>query len=556
MSPAAFCDFDPGQYLVIGPNVGPLQYYSHLPVIVLALALAFFVLFSNRRLVGWVFFSTILSFVLWVFFDSVIWATNRSDVIMFMWSLQILIEPLVYFGSFYLLFLLLKGEDVPFRQKLVWSLLYLPLVLIVPTEYALSGFDLSVCLANETIFSYYSYVIEILLVGWTLILAIRSYRGVASDERGKVLLLTTGVLLFLAAFSWGNIVGSLTEDWDLAQYGLFGMPIFTLFLVYGIVRYKTFNVRLVGAVALVFGLMALTFGLLFVNDPTVFRGVSIATFIASVIFGVMLIRGVNREVRQREKIEELAHTLETANERQETLIHFIGHEVKGFLTKDAGAFAALVEGDLGQLPETAKPFVASALAQSRAGADSVGNILKASNLKRGTVTYIKAPFDLKALVAGAVEKARASAEQKGLKIEFVSDEGLYQMLGDASQLNDHVLRNLIENSINYTPAGSITVSLKNEGGKLVFAVKDTGVGISAEDKKRLFTEGGHGAESQRVNVHSTGYGLYIAKQITEAHGGTIRAESEGAGKGSTFIAEFPSTAQAGGVAPARTVESK
>ena len=83
------------------------------------------------------------------------------------------------------------------------------------------------------------------------------------------------------------------------------------------------------------------------------------------------------------------------------------------------------------------------------------------------------------------------------------------------------------------------VSLKRDGTKIVFAVKDSGIGITEEDKKRLFTEGGHGEDSQTVNVHSTGYGLYIAKQIAIAHGGAIRAESEGADKGSTFIVEFP-----------------
>ena len=70
-------------------------------------------------------------------------------------------------------------------------------------------------------------------------------------------------------------------------------------------------------------------------------------------------------------------------------------------------------------------------------------------------------------------------------------------------------------------------------------MKDTGIGITEEDKTRLFTEGGHGKDSQTINAHSTGYGLYIAKQITLAHGGTIRAESEGEGKGTTFFVELP-----------------
>jgi signal transduction histidine kinase len=128
---------------------------------------------------------------------------------------------------------------------------------------------------------------------------------------------------------------------------------------------------------------------------------------------------------------------------------------------------------------------------------------------------------------------------KGLALIFTTDDLSYQMTGDKAQINDHILRNLIDNSINYTPSGSVAVSLKKDGNKIIMATKDTGVGITDEDKKRLFTEGGHGKDSQKINAHSTGYGLYIAKQITEAHGGTIRVESEGEGKGSTFIVEFP-----------------
>ena len=74
-----------------------------------------------------------------------------------------------------------------------------------------------------------------------------------------------------------------------------------------------------------------------------------------------------------------------------------------------------------------------------------------------------------------------------------------------------------------------------------FSVEDSGVGISPEDMQKLFTEGGHGAESRKVNVDSTGYGLYIAKSVVEAHRGRIWAESEGVGKGSRFVVELPTT---------------
>jgi len=312
---------------------------------------------------------------------------------------------------------------------------------------------------------------------------------------------------------------------------LFLLP-FIFMTFYAIYKHHLFNLKVITTALL--GFMVTVFSFVNILFSTQLSGI-----IVNVTAFTIVLVGSIRIVRDTLSLKNLSDELAETNARQETLIHFIGHEVKGFLTKDAGVFSALVDGDFGALPEVLKPFVTRALLESRSGADSVAQILKASNLKKGTVTYAKTPFDLKALVTGAVEKGKLSAEQKGLTLTFATDAGPYTMVGDGPQIADHVLRNLIDNAINYTPAGTITVSLKNENGRIIFAVKDSGIGITDEDKKRLFTEGGHGKDSQKVNAHSTGYGLYIAKNITEAHGGTIRAESEGEGKGSTFIAEFP-----------------
>ncbi len=241
------------------------------------------------------------------------------------------------------------------------------------------------------------------------------------------------------------------------------------------------------------------------------------------------------------ELTRLKKELERINEQQETLMHFIGHEVKGFLARDSAVFAALSEGDFGQLSETMKPVILHALEQSRDGALSVTNILTASNQKKGTIIYTKEPFDLKALVAEAVEKAKSMAEDKGLVLSFSADDSgdPFTFSGDKEKIDNNVFRNIIENAIHYTPSGSITVTLNKEADKFVFTIKDTGMGIDEEDKKHLFTEGGHGRDSQQINIHSTGYGLFIAKQVTEAHGGSIRAVSDGVGKGATFIVEFP-----------------
>ena len=128
-------------------------------------------------------------------------------------------------------------------------------------------------------------------------------------------------------------------------------------------------------------------------------------------------------------------------------------------------------------------------------------------------------------------------EAKGLK--FIEDikEGNYATQGDPFWLKE-VVNNFIDNAGKYTRAGSVTVTLGRKENELVFSVKDTGVGLTEEDKKILFTEGGRGKDSIKVNVDSTGYGLYSVKLIVEAHKGRVWAESAGAGQGSTFFVEL------------------
>ena len=83
------------------------------------------------------------------------------------------------------------------------------------------------------------------------------------------------------------------------------------------------------------------------------------------------------------------------------------------------------------------------------------------------------------------------------------------------------------------------MDISKNGSIVRFEIQDTGVGISASDMQKLFTEGGHGEHSKEVNKDSTGFGLSIAKQIVDAHGGKVWAESAGPGTGSRFIVELP-----------------
>ncbi len=238
------------------------------------------------------------------------------------------------------------------------------------------------------------------------------------------------------------------------------------------------------------------------------------------------------------ELARLKQELEVVNKQQENLLHFISHEIKGYLTKSEAAFAAITEGDYGAVSDELKSMSGAALMDVRKGVRTVMEILDASNLKKGTVSFKSLDFDFRSAVQTIVTEQENAAQEKGLVLELQITGGTYQMKGDEEKIREHVIRNLIDNAIRYTPKGTVHVELSDGDGKIRFSVKDSGVGITPEDMKRLFTEGGHGKDSIKVNVHSTGYGLFIAKQIVDTHGGKIWAESEGNDKGSRFIVEF------------------
>ncbi len=508
--------------------------------------LGFSVYFSDRKSVtsrAFLFFSLMTAF-----WGTLTYAEYRVPPDLGLWFLRASLFFAVWQAySLYLFFAAFPERDytLQFVQRYVLvpivamtSLLTLtPYVLDHVAQLAPNGSIASI--KNGPAFLLFG-IVSVTLVIWGLVVFFQKMNAVHGVARRPYVEIQIGTFLTFAFIITFNFI--LPAFFSVAIFvvfsSLFVFP-FIAFASYAILRENLFNIKVIATSTLVFILAIISFSEIIFSDtlPLIFFRTSV--FILILIFGINLIKSVIREVEQREKIQKLAEELEKTNERQEGLIHFIGHEVKGFLTKAAGTFASLSEGDFGTLPETMRPLVEHALAETRQGADSVATILKAANLKKGTVTYVKEPFDLKALVADAVDKEKMAAEKKGLALTLTADDAEYQMTGDRAQINDHVLRNLIDNSINYTPSGSINVSLKREGDKIVFAVQDTGVGITDEDKAHLFTEGGHGKDSMKVNVHSTGYGLFIAKSIVEAHGGTIRADSDGAGKGSTFTAEFP-----------------
>ena len=524
---------------VLTEDIRVIAYYSHLVPIAFALFLSLYAVVQTKfSKLALVFFLFTCSFSLWLVGDLFPWTSDSYDLVYYTWSWLDFVNVVFFALGAYFFGLLARGK-ISLVEKGLLLLIIVPAFLITITGNSVVEFDQAICEAinNDwlTVYKLYAEIAIVLLMLWSFGMA---WKGADGRKRTQITVIAAAILLFFGVFAGTEFVASVTGVYEINLYGLFILPLFLIVLTFAITDLRLFQLRFVGTQVLAYVLIIMVGSqLLFIQDSTS-RNLSLITLAMSLFLGVLLIENAKSEEEARIKIEELAKELELANKQQVTLIHFITHQVKGFLTKSRNVFSMMLEGDCGPTSEQIHTMADEGFKSSTKGVDTVQEILNAANIRSGKVEYVMAPFDLKELIEEIEKDLRANAE--GKQLAFTTDLGTEPLTiqGDRGQLIN-AYKNLIDNSIKYTPSGSVSVRLKKEKGKALFTVEDTGVGITPEDMTHLFTEGGHGKESQKINVESTGFGLYIVKSIVEAHKGRVWATSEGEGKGSRFSIEIP-----------------
>jgi CheY-like chemotaxis protein len=158
---------------------------------------------------------------------------------------------------------------------------------------------------------------------------------------------------------------------------------------------------------------------------------------------------------------------------------------------------------------------------------------------RGKLQIQRAPLQLEEVVLSAVQACRADADRAEVSLETHLAAGVW-VEADADRIQQIVI-NLVNNSIKFTPrAGRVTVSVEGDSRHGCIIVEDTGCGIERERLPEIFDMFRQGEIAAR-RAPGLGIGLALVKSITELHGGTVRAESPGPGRGSRFVVELPAT---------------
>lgn len=536
---------------------GIIAYYSHIIPIFLSLVLSTFVLIKSKfNLFSKSFFLFTFSFSLWLIGDVILWTQNNYFLQYASWAPLVFIELVFYVFGIYFALLFIKRSDITTLTKIP-----LFLILVVPFIYtvlglSVTGFNYPVCEAsNNSFLNTYKLIVEIILLLILLYHIIRSFIDKIGEKNRLANLIVLGsMFLFLTVFGLTEYISAVTGVYELNLYSLFLLPIFLVVIIYAVFELDIFKFDILGTQYLVIGLVILIIGQLFFVNGDVDRMLTIITVVTSVMLSIILFNNLKRESDQRIYIESLSGKLEDynkklkyANEKLKGLdklktefVSLASHQLRSPLTAIKGYASMLLEGDYGKLTVESKETIGRIFESSQNLAKIVEDLLNVSKIEQGGMKYEMAEFDMVEVVSAVSKDLSIVAQNKGLELNFIPPNTNDCFVnGDKEKIRQVVL-NFIDNSIKYTKKGKIYVKVERIKNKVVFSVKDTGMGIPDDIKETLFHKFSRG-DGARMNTSGSGLGLYLAKEITKAHNGHVWVESLGTGKGSTFYFDLDTT---------------
>jgi signal transduction histidine kinase len=234
-----------------------------------------------------------------------------------------------------------------------------------------------------------------------------------------------------------------------------------------------------------------------------------------------------RERLLKEKTGELEHAsseiakLEEERSRFLRFISIAAHDLKAPLTAIQGFLWVMLGGFAGEISDKQKNMLERSTHRITELLTLISDLLDIPRIETGQIVQEMKEISLRQVIKNSVDGQRGLAKEKGIKLKVELPEGLSRIKGSASRLQQ-VLTNLVNNAINYTPTGTVTIRVQEQAREILVEVMDTGIGIPPDEIPRLFEDF---FRASNVETKGTGLGLSISRRIVEAHGGRIWVES-------------------------------
>jgi signal transduction histidine kinase/ActR/RegA family two-component response regulator len=254
-----------------------------------------------------------------------------------------------------------------------------------------------------------------------------------------------------------------------------------------------------------------------------------------------IVRGMAHDVTERRQAlvreKEARLEAETANRLKDEFLSTLSHELRTPLTAIIGWTKLLIQGEVE--PEKQPQALDTILRNAKSQAQLVDDLLDVSRIITGKLRLEFSPCELQPVIEAALESMRPTAEAKAVRLQLLIEPRTGEVLGDPDRLRQ-IVWNLLSNAVKFTPPGGfILARFQRVDSHVEIVVSDSGVGIKPHFLPHVF-ERFTQADGSTTRAHGgLGLGLAIVRHLVELHGGTVRAESDGEGKGATFIVSLP-----------------
>ena len=250
-------------------------------------------------------------------------------------------------------------------------------------------------------------------------------------------------------------------------------------------------------------------------------------------------------VTLQDKVDEATKQLRHANHRLKELdqtkdefISMASHQLRTPLTTIKGYLSMVLEGDVGPVTKDERKMIQQAFDSAEKMVFLIADLLNVSRLQSGKFVIENKPTDLAKMVESEVTLLKDTAEHHQLKLTLKKPDKFPMLNLDETKIRQ-VIMNFLDNAIYYTPAGgSIEVELGLTDSTVTYTVTDTGLGVPKAEQHHLFSKFYRAGNARKMRPDGTGLGLFMAKKVIVAQGGSIIFKSE-EGKGSVFGFSFP-----------------
>jgi len=249
-------------------------------------------------------------------------------------------------------------------------------------------------------------------------------------------------------------------------------------------------------------------------------------------------------IKEKEKIGTLVilhdATKEKMIEKMKTeFVSLAAHQLRTPLSAIKWTLRMLLDREVGEITSEQRDFIEKTYASNERMISLINDLLNVTRIEEGRYLYKTVLTSIEPIVESVINLYKEETEKRGLKVEFKKPkEKLPQVKVDIEKIK-LALQNIFANAVRYNRLGGKVTVVLNYGKKdIEVAVKDTGVGIPKDQHKKVFSRFFRASNVMRMGIEGTGLGLFIAKNIIEAHGGKIWLESE-ENKGSTFYFTLP-----------------